>query len=144
MSEGATSCKEIVSSENTEYNKWAICGATVFAVFVTSRKPGNFMSRHASLAGWCEQNLNCLLSYLWSFQLIAGQVWFCCFVYMCFLQLFFSSAMVKLQINNLLFAWLPIWPLIKSCDITKEFVFWKLRAVCWFPKELSLRLILPP
>ena len=57
-----------------------------------------------------------------------------------FYSVFYSSSpVVKPRIINLSFAWLPIWSLIKSCDITKEAMFWKLQAVVVFQfrKKLS-------
>ena len=50
-------------------------------------------------------------------------------LYLHFRALFYSSAIMKIRINNLFFAWLSIWALIKSCCITKEFMVWKLQAV---------------
>ena len=69
------------------------------------------------------------------FQLIAGQFWFFCFLYMCFYGFFYNSSIMKLQINNLLFAWLSFWPIIKSCYIRKEFMVWKLQAVAFSVSE---------
>ena len=79
----------------------------------------------------CLINLLLLWSgYLWKimhfqrkweffFQLIAGQFWFCCFVYMFFMAFFYSSAILK-------------WP-IKSCCCFFQFLI-----------KLSLKLRLPP
>ena len=46
---------------------------------------------------------------------------------------FFTKIIItKLRINNVSFAWLPIWPLRKSCGITKEIMVWKLHTVVYF------------
>ena len=75
------------------------------------------------------------------FQLIACRVWFCCLFTCIFYSIFCSSTKVKLRINYFPFAWRQIWPLIKPCDIKKEFMFWRLEGTfsakdflffCWY------------
>ena len=62
------------------------------------------------------------LTHCWSVLILL----FCLFL---FFTGIYSSAITKLRINKLFFSSLSIWPLIKSCDITKEFMVWKLQAV---------------
>ena len=47
-------------------------------------------------------------------------LFFFCHLYVFHTAFFHSSAVMKLRIDNLSFPLLPIWPLIKSCDITKK------------------------
>ena len=74
------------------------------------------------------------------FQIIARRFWFWCFfVYvflrMCFLGCFFTVLPSwDYKQLHIIYVWLPIWPLIKSCGITKEFMamIWKLQTVVVF------------
>ena len=66
-----------------------------------------------------------LSNYCWSNLILV----FCLYA---LVTTFFSSVIMKLRMNNLSFKWLPIWPLIKSSDITKEFMVWKLQAAVIF------------
>ena len=65
------------------------------------------------------------LTHCWSVLILL----FCLFL---FFTGIYSSAITKLRINKLFFSSLSIWPLIKSCDITKEFMVWKLQVVFVF------------
>ena len=52
---------------------------------------------------------------------------------MCFDGLFvYSNVIIKIRINNILYAWLQIWHLMKSYDVIKEFTVWKLQATSVF------------
>ena len=61
-------------------------------------------------------------NHFFSFNaLLVGIAFSVLFTCVRFLRLFCSSVIMKLQVNNISFAWLLIWPLIKSCEITKNF-----------------------
>ena len=87
-------------------------------------------------------------------QLKTGRSWFGCFAHvfsMAFFFFYYSFTIMKLRITfpKILFAWLLVWPLIKSCSKTKNpwFENYKLLLFCCifgFLGFLISRLILTP
>ena len=78
----------------------------------------------------------------WSLFLIGFDfaIMFTCVFY----GIFYSSTIMKLRINNLLFAWLQIWSLIKLCDVTQDLLLkhslfenYKLLLFFRFSRKLS-------